>query len=245
MHAGGEPTAVDACALGGFVRVHALRKNVPMRLMVRTTAFDTTESSRLAGRSYLTPGEMHILQEFSTQPLPAIDVFRDSSGMLESSLRFESVGRAAAVDVFTAKVARNANAGKPEPWHGSMKMVSIPTEVLLLDLIVPRGWTDPAMVRTSTHGNPFLMESLPKRVPDFELPVKEVAEYLGSDLGLLETPDVPRYPEMVRSVLGELGWTETTFDIYRVRVHYPIMHSLVHLRVDTVLSLPEGPQETH
>jgi hypothetical protein len=106
--------------------------------------------------------------------------------------------------------------------------------VLVLDLLVPQGWTDQTTVRTSTHGYPGMLESLIQRLPDFDLPFTENATYLGTEIDALDSPDVPRYPEMMRSVLGELGWAGTTFDIYRCRVQYPIMHTLLHMTVETV-----------
>jgi hypothetical protein len=62
----------------------------------------------------------------------------------------------------------------------------------------------------------------------------EQATHLGAGIGAMETPDVPRYPEMIHSVLTEAGWIGTTFDIYHVRVRYPIMHTLIHIQADTV-----------
>lgn len=75
------------------------------------------------------------------------------------------------------------------------------------------------------------MESLIKRVPEFELPVKEHPEYLGTSLAAMRAGDVPNHSDMLRKVLTEMGWGNTRFDIYRVRVPYPIMHSVIYLRV--------------
>jgi hypothetical protein len=232
LHPSAEQDGIDALLVGGYARVHALRKQLPLRLMVRSGAFDTQETP--AQKPFVRPNETYLLHDFSTRPFPRLETASDPTGMLETSLWFDGIGKAAAVDVYTAKVVRNATRGEPQPWHGTTKTVTVPSEVLHLDLMVPRGWTNPTTVRTSTHGNPALLESLMQRVPDFEMPVKEAAVYSGNDLRALESPDVARYPEMVRTVLEQLGWAGTTFDIFRCRVRYPIMHSLVHLRVETV-----------
>lgn len=232
LHASAEPGGIDALLVSGYAKVHALRKQVPLRLMVRSGTYDTQETPSL--KPFVKPNETYLLEEFSTRPFPRLETAPDSTGMLESSLWFDGIGKSSAVDVFTAKVVRSATRGEPQPWHGTTKTVTIPSEVLVLDLLVPRGWTNPATVRTSTHGNPAIMESLMQRVPEFEMPVKETAVYAGTDLRAFASADVPRYPEMMRSVLEQLGWGSTVFDIYRCRVKYPIMHALVHLRADTV-----------
>ncbi len=232
LHASAEPGGIDAALVGGYTKVHALRKQVPLRLLVRSGTYDTQDAPAL--KPFVQPNESYLLEEFSTRPFPRLETAPDPTGMLETSLWFDGIGKASAVDVFTAKVVRNASRGEPQPWHGTTKTITVPSEVLVLDLLVPRGWTNPSSVHTSTHGNPAILESLMQRVPEFEMPVKETAVYAGTDLRAFESSDVPRYPEMLRSVLDQLGWAATTFDIYRCRVRYPIMHALVHLRVDTV-----------
>ena len=110
----------------------------------------------------------------------------------------------------------------------------MPCEVTIVDVLVPRGWTNPASVRTSTHGSVSLYEGVAVRIPDFELPIREDALYLGSDIRKLETPEIPRYRELVRERLGAHGWSSTVFDIYRARVLFPIVHAFVNLRVDAI-----------
>jgi hypothetical protein len=45
---------------------------------------------------------------------------------------------------------------------------------------------------------------------------------------------VPRYTEMLRSLLAELGWANTQYDVYRVRVQFPVMQTLVCLAVNAL-----------
>ncbi|MBC7773230.1 MAG: hypothetical protein H7210_12090 [Pyrinomonadaceae bacterium] len=41
-----------------------------------------------------------------------------------------------------------------------------------------------------------------------------------------------RAREAVTHVLKRLGWFGTRFDVYRARVLYPVMHTLLSLRAD-------------
>lgn len=232
LHAAEQGEGVDALLIGGYSRVHALRRHVPLRLMVRSGVYGTQDEGTF--KPFVRPTESRLLEEFSTRPLPHLATKPDPTGMQETSLWFEGIGKASAVDVYTAMVVRQGSKGEPQPWHGTTKTVTIPSEALVLDLLVPRGWTHTGSVRTSTHGNPAILESLMQRIPEFELPVKETAVYLGTDLRAAQTPDVARYPEMVGSVLETMGWSSTEFDIFRCRVRFPIMHAMVHMRVDTV-----------
>ena len=55
--------------------------------------------------------------------------------------------------------------------------------------------------------------------------------------GIPSTPDVPRYPELVRYALDRAGFDAEKFDVYRCRVEYPVMPSTVALTWE----LPKRP----
>lgn len=234
MHPGDAPETVDALILSGFVQAHALRAGTPLRLIGRWGVRPDTPDAAGA-RAFDAPhGGNQILGRFSSHPLPQVTASPISSGMVESELRFEGIGRSAAIDVFTAKTTRGSRLDPTEPFHGAVKSVSMPSEMLVLDFLIPRGWTDPVSVRTSTHGYPGIVESLAQRLPDFAMPITEHGEYLGSDLGALDLPQIPRHAEMTRSILEDLGWDAAGFDIFRCRVEYPILHTTIRMRVDTM-----------
>lgn len=236
MHPGAAPQTVDAMILSGFIQAHPLRAGTPLRLIGRWGV--RPDISDAAGaRAFDAPeGGNHILERFSSRPLPQITAAPTGSGMVESELRFDGIGRSAAIDVFTAKTTRGSRLDPNEPFHGAVKTISMPSELLVLDFLIPRGWTDPATVCTSTHGYPGIVESLAPRLPDFAMPIAEHAEYLGVDLAALDLPQIPRHSEMTRSVLTDLGWDATEFDVFRCCVEYPILHTVVRMRVDTIRS---------
>lgn len=235
-HLGQPASTVDGVIISGYVGLHALRKNMPFRLMSLSGSYRPSDTEA-AQKSLTAPKTEKILPEFSSRELPPMETFAGNNGMMETGLRFEGVGQASSVNVFTATISRDMCRGHPveaKSWSGVSRGIGVPSEVCVVDMLVPRGLTNPSTVRTSTHGNVSMYESIFSRVPEFEMPVKEQAVYLGTSLRAMETPDVPRYVEMVKSVLGELKWAETVFDIFRVRVRYPIMHTLVHMRLDDI-----------
>jgi hypothetical protein len=62
------------------------------------------------------------------------------------------------------------------------------------------------------------------------LPVDESVDYLGKGSTVVATSDVPRYVELARCVFERLGWDGEHFDVYRVRVAYPVVPSIVVMR---------------
>ena len=45
----------------------------------------------------------------------------------------------------------------------------------------------------------------------------------------MATADVPRLPEMVRAAAGDLAGDVETFEVWRVRLEYPVYQSTVRL----------------
>jgi len=229
---GQAPGTHDGALLSGHVDVSALRPGVPLSLKTRTAT--TPTSAPIPGN--LDPGRkatagLQLLEEFSSRPTPELHVEQDPSGASLTTIRLEGVGNHAAVDCFTSEFVRDAGRGEPQINMGMMSLITVPAETFLADLLVWRGWSDPSKLTVTTHGNPAHVESLRAWMDQNVLPVRETATYLGTDLDSMQNPDVPRYPEMVASVLRQMGWQNDEFDIYRCRVRYPILHSMLHLRV--------------
>jgi hypothetical protein len=233
-HRGASEAMIDVEVLLGFVGLSALRKNVPLRLMYNLGACDASGGSDgdPVSRPMMPSGQASILSAFSSNPLPRIQSTPGALGAAETNICFDEVGRAGAVDLFTAGFTRDRYASKPQPWFGAVKGCSVPCELMIVDMLLPRGWTRPDSVRALTHGTVALYEGVGQRLPEFEMPVKEEAVYLGTDIGALEIPEIPQYGDLVRSRLKAHEWSSTVFDVYRVRVLFPIMHAFVNLRVD-------------
>lgn len=229
-HQGATNEALDAALISGFSQVHALRIDTPLDLKRQAGARPTPTDD--LQRDFQPSQDVHVLDEFSTRPLPKVVTSRGRLGVLETTLRFDGIGKEAAVNCYMSEIVRNA--GRRVMDNLSMTaLVAVPAEVLLLTMLVPKGLCDPKTLGVTTHGNPTLLESLRDRIPEFALPVKETAEYIGTSLKTLETTDVPRYPQMVESVLKGFGWNETEFDIFRCCVRYPILQTFVHLTVNS------------
>jgi hypothetical protein len=116
--------------------------------------------------------------------------------------------------------------------------VRTPCEVLLLDQFIHEdvfGRIDPELIVYSELASPNHYPAAGRR--PHQLPAWEKVEYLGKGPSVVHTLDVPRYAEMVRFVFGRLGWDGERFDVYRVRIQYPVIPSAVAMRHE----LPKPP----
>src|SRR5204863_203476 len=117
---------------------------------------------------------------------------------------------------------------------GGGMFISIPSTEVITELLIPEGYTSPATARVAVFGRRHHPERVfEERAIDL-LPQRESAIYLGRQLGSPTIDVAPRHHEAVRLVLNRLGLFGRQFDVYRCRVEYPQMHTLVVMRVDGV-----------
>lgn len=232
-HPSANGTSADSLVLSGHVGLHAVRKNMSYRLLSRSGRY-TSDTAGKDGSDIVTGKGRMLLREFCTDPLPQVQTREGPDGLIETVCAFEEIGKNSAVDVFVTELTREMCIVCAEPWFGQTKGIAVPREFAQLDLLVFKGWTDPQTARASTHGEVSRFETVGPKVPEFAMPMAEQSQYLGNDLDALATKRVPRYLEMLRYVLGKVGWAESAFDIYRLGVPYPTMQTWLHQRVDTI-----------
>jgi hypothetical protein len=222
-HPGSRPGWEHGAMITGRIDLQHLRPTAVLGLLRGAV---TEEGGAPPGPSART----HVLEEFCSSPCPRVEVIQGVDGFREV-IRPSGVGAAAAVTFFGYLMALDWNQGRPQASWGARTLSTVPSEVMLTDLLIPRGWASPEAARVSTHGNLSDVQGVFADEESFTMPARETVQYLGHDLEMLHTPDVPRCPELVRSVIGQLGWLGTEYDIFRCRVRYPILHSMVALMV--------------
>jgi hypothetical protein len=221
----------------GFVGVQQLRPGVRLKVSTRSCARDDPEDEAAHGGVPVEPpiadegpvadeGGMDLLGEFCTRPAPSFVTSELAPGVLETNLEFSGVGRSSAVTYFLRRLVPQWSS-PGEGRYGISAVSRVPSEVLCLDMLVPVGWTDPATAEAGVYGNLYDVERGARRERSDRLPISETTEYLGGSIESLHTPEFGRYREMIESVLRDLGWSDLRFDVYRCRVHYPILHACV------------------
>lgn len=169
-----------------------------------------------------------LLPDYCTEPIPRILTHALPEGPRWDHLQLQALGRSREISLFWRNLSLNFPGGSATPPHGCTAECLEPTELTVMDLLVPKGWTDPSTAQcwmtplTGVYGPHAIGSRLP-----FE---GEVA-YLGSRIPDLYTSHSPVYVEALTRLLEQRGWSNT-YDIYRCEVAYPILHTAVHVRVD-------------
>lgn len=177
-------------------------------------------------------GTTRTIENFCSKPCPQLETLKGTDGVSEV-LRLDLLPTGTPVTYFGFQFYPDFGDGDIQTCWGVKALASVPCEVLLIDVLVPRAWIDPGTSRISVHGNLADMHSVYVDTETFTLPAKEQYQLLGSDLQAMHTPDVPRCPELVRNVLKSVNLSEQGYEILRCRVRYPILHSLTWLRVSS------------
>jgi hypothetical protein len=175
---------------------------------------------------------VRVLTPYSSEPLPLMVPREDPMGDAETELVFPASGRAGAITIYTMQHIVAGSKGA-QAQYGLNILVGMPSEALTCEVLVPSGLTDPSTVRVAVYGRRVGVEKVMERRASDLLPQREhVAHYSGCLLPP-PIPDSPRHTEAVHHVLGQLGWLGAKFDVYRCRVQYPVLHTLIRVAADT------------
>ncbi|HVZ16650.1 MAG TPA: hypothetical protein VG897_06015, partial [Terriglobales bacterium] len=231
-----EQPGVERCAvLGGFLGLRRLREIPAIPVMKHARIVRYPDSH---GDWKDQPGtaweKFSLINEFCSTPLPDIQTVVEDDTSSEM-LQLEGIGKTAEATCF----AYNGLPATPPQaafteW-GTLKTTTVPVEVQIIDLLVPRGLADLSSLRATTFGklgDARAPACLATRRAGFEMPIREPAQHLGVNIDGLHDRDLPCCADMVRHVLNALQLEKTEFDIFRCRVSYPILSTAVELRVD-------------
>jgi hypothetical protein len=67
-----------------------------------------------------------------------------------------------------------------------------------------------------------------------ELPFHERITRVDGGAAAAYLRESPRYLELLRAVTEQVGWTLDEFDVYRVRIEYPLLYTALLLTFDLV-----------
>jgi hypothetical protein len=230
----------DVALIMGDIGMQRLRENEPLSL-VRWIRTHDSPHNEVVGGGELEPrvqtgpsGDkgVRLLHEFCSDPLPQMVPRQSVLGGVETELVIPA-GRAGAVTIYSRQVMEN---GEPTPhtlYDGRM-FVTMPVETVVWELLVPAGLTDPASARVAVYGRRPHPEQVYDERPRDLLPQQESVRYMGQLEHVPPLEESPRHPEAIRAVLTEFGWTGARFDVYRSRIMYPVLHTLLCVRTDAV-----------
>jgi hypothetical protein len=231
-HDGERAGTQDSTLVIGHAGLRKLRPGVNASIGYQWSVRKSTDTSGGVGVRVTPNRGAEFLEQFSTRPLPPLVTREIEPGAMETAFQLEGVGRSGAITYFVRHIARAASDDKSAGWWGGNMLCRVPTEVGVYDVMIPCGWCDPSTATVTVYGNLQDVSRVVQRNEADRLPVAGVISHLGNDLDRLQTPVVPRCPEMIAAVLRGMGWERTRFDLYRCVVQYPILHAGVATRIE-------------
>lgn len=216
----------------------AIRGRVGLRRLQESAVVGIYASGRTWGGSTCPPegaapvalDRCELLGEYCSKPTPGVERVQAPDGTFRDFLELQGLGRAHEVTLFWRNLSLDFPGGTTVPPHGVTSPCTEPAEVQVVDLLIPRGWSDPSSAEVSvTENNRYTLWGpgcLRQR-----LPFEGSAEYLGTRLESLYTRHAPTYIEILTDQFKQLGWDPEGFDLFRCTVTYPVLHSAIHLSV--------------
>lgn len=243
MHPGADPSVYDMAVVRGLGDVRRLRAGAPFQVsgqrIVDSTRHITVAEDIGEQGAINHAGGARLLAEYCSRPLPELES-RIEDGCLLTYLRDAQIGNAGSRTIYLADMTRGVkwqSQGDVGNHHIRSATVLKPIEVLILDTLVYKGMFGAIHPVARVNGT---LARLGVTDPyaygeDETLPIEPDLRRLGVGTGALTTPHVPRYREMVESVLSGVGWDPSAFEVFRCVVRYPALGSMVQVRFE----LPE------
>lgn len=228
--AASDPTRLDIVSIRGFVGFRRIRPNVTW-VIARTKLSDNDgevrgSQSRLPLDPSRGAADVPLVTDFCSERLPEFRRLDGGGGYCEDEVVEGPVGDTAAMTLLTGEIFR-AGAVRYRNEHNTFGRIGAhvftPCEALVLDLVVHSeafGPIQPGFAIYSALGSASLFPAGRHRVLE---PAHETAEYLGRGPLVMHTADVPDYVRLSQYVFNRMEWDGEAFDVFRVRVAYPLM----------------------
>lgn len=218
----------------GYIGLELLRDSVSWPIGIAWAAEDDR----------VTPSEDRIVSLFNlASPPPEVKgLFVDESVHIETvavgerfrySARLPQLGKTAASRCVFGNVIRPWGKIAPAPNDTEITIASgdnTPSKLLIFDLLVDRTLYGPIYPQAQV-----VAATAPDHLfSNFSLPLAQSIQSLGAAATAPAVPEIPRYREMWTYGIAHMEWRITDFDLYRLRIAYPI------LSADTMVSFAKS-----
>lgn len=180
-----------------------------------------------------------LVKMFCSQPVPVIRPVGPRDGYVDYELGEWAMGDTGSLSLVTGEVFRNfaSRYARPGDTHGNLAAhVNRATELLVHDLIVRDDLFGMLKPEARVYGElDRIARAEASRKEDDRLPTQVNVDFLGRGAPAAVTPDVPDYGQLLAWLFRRLEWDAERFDVYRIRMMYPVLPSAVVMR----FGLPE------
>lgn len=169
-----------------------------------------------------------LLREASSPQLPPLRLETPPGGVPHGSLTLPGLGRRSAITLYYARALRDEAHGRIDVGG----IVHRPCELAVLDVLVARTgvrWAPPTgALYLRIDDVDMVGERRPQDRHPWDVPVVTVE----SVRQVAPVPEAPSYADAVAAILDRYGWQDLEFDLHRVRMEYPILHSLIDVTLE-------------
>lgn len=178
-----------------------------------------------------------VLPAFCTKPLPALRTLSEGDGSSRVELAERKVGLGGAVDLVFGTVTSGVPAAVPQPGspHGfhAMAKIDFPSELLVMDVFVHAGDYGKLNPELYIYADPGSEETKERRELSPQLRTRDKIVHVGRGLGSDAIRGIPRRTEMIAHLCGGMGWDPEEFEVYRLKIEYPLMHTVIRMAFPT------------
>ncbi|MCA9273175.1 MAG: hypothetical protein KDA31_09030 [Phycisphaerales bacterium] len=227
-----DPALLDAALIGGMTRVRRLR-HVPRWPVFQLRQYNDDGTTPNAPEPISIEEDDEsgpwLMKSFCGGAMPRMHIKESAQG-LTYEIGDGPVGKTGEFTCFFGYFHRQIVPRYREEQNRVAELfstVSIPAESLLFDLIVHRDLVEAMRPEVELYGKLWGADA--DSLPASRLPCSDQVIDLGVG-AQLATPLVPRYAEMVRKVMDNMGWNPGEFRCLRLIMLYPPMPSTVVMR---------------
>lgn len=224
----------DLLILRGFLDMRWLRKQQAPFILSRFRSFDNDGVERHTPTREPIDAEQSfqhghsLLGQFCSDPPPVLRAELTREGFMQTEIVGEGVGNGSARTFIAGEVLRGAESRQATDRNPLLQIsigTRVPMTVLSLDVLVHEGTFGPIEPEVFSFSDTHCMDGRTWGRESDLLPPHATLKYLGRGPDVMHSPDVPRYPEMVRYAMDKRGWDAARFDVWRCRVEYPVLPS--------------------
>lgn len=173
-----------------------------------------------------------ILPAFCSQPIPPFRTWARPDGYHMVQVSSEDIGRQTSVDLAMGTVSRGCPLAQDlhgRPTYQFSLRVLWPARMAVMTLLIHR----PTFGAVRPQARNFRMSVNDHQagvaLSSPQIPLREPVIRLAPGPAGWQEPAVERLDDLIGMALGKLGWNADEFDVFRLRIEYPVLHTVIRL----------------
>lgn len=233
-----KPGHFDFLYLHGARGYQQLRPEASMKIAIVRGIMNDREEDPMRGDAVgLDLGEGYgLLKQYSSPHLPPLRVEVTENQARALYLTTPDLGIGGELDFALGEFNRDClvRSDTPgEPRRISLNSWSkIPAILMTKDLLIHRSLFGGENVDTKVLADFSPADTGASRMTPPELPIRESSTSLGMGIRGAHLPEFADYTAMLRDLFGQVGWDPDEFRVFRCKVEYPVLFSVLRMKFD-------------